>query len=106
MNQETGQMMSKRFKVWKLDIAHDRHVTAESALGDAVEALGDLCESGDIAPELHDAVYDLHKQARKFKRKLNKARIEARKEPDDLVGPLSKGLDAAYAKPLNELNGD
>lgn len=66
MNDETRQ--------WRLDVAHDRFVTAVHVLGEAVASLGDLCEGGVVDPELHDEVYDMHKQARRIKRVLDKAR--------------------------------
>lgn len=72
---DTDRGMSLHDRKWKLDIAHDRVLTADLKLEQALESLGDLAQGGVIDVELHDEVYDLRNSTRRIKRTLNKLRL-------------------------------
>lgn len=71
-------------EVHHLDIVHDRLVTATFGLKEAVEVSLEMDSMGlhTIEPEIHDRLYDLHKESMELKRIINKKRLDARKARD------------------------
>jgi len=72
----------------QLNIAHDRVLTADIKLEQALGALGRLAEEGGIDVELHDEVYDLQTCTHRIRRVLDKMR--RREDGDGAAARLHK----------------